>query len=242
MAYVESELSKRRIAEGSASTSRFTNTPTNPSTLVSNFTTASSTTSHPPSVSTQKNLADIQRQPATIGKLHEIDLGEEARLRNAEATDIARRRLHGEEIIDPATASKTAKPTKIRLGPDGKPWRSRKRRASEDIARDKLVEDILRENRLEIYEEPVASTPEREAGDDGGLAADDRIAEAFKRDFMDAISQRRRKKAAPAAQAGKNQAGKKKDEEVLRGPKLGGSRNSRQAMRDIMLKAASAKK
>jgi hypothetical protein len=45
---------------------------------------------------------------------------------------------------------------KIRLGPDGKPWRGgrRKRRGSDDIARDKLVEELLHENRREFLPDP----------------------------------------------------------------------------------------
>lgn len=58
---------------------------------------------------------------------------------------------------------------------------------------------------------------------------------------MDAVSQRQRKKPAQV-QPPTRGAGGKKEEEVLKGPKLGGSRNARQAMRDSMLKAASGKK
>lgn len=36
---------------------------------------------------------------------------------------------------------------KPRLGRDGKPWRGRNRRGSEDMKRDKLVEEFLHENR-----------------------------------------------------------------------------------------------
>lgn len=57
---------------------------------------------------------------------------------------------------------------------------------------------------------------------------------------MDAVSQRQRKKAAPQ-QAPSRSAGGKKEEEP-RGPKLGGSRNARAAMRETLLKAANAKK
>ena len=78
----------------------------------------------------------------------EIDLGDEARARNVALTDLARRRL-----LDADTGTTTTPPEtepaqkKPRLGRDGKPWRGRKRRNSEDIARDKLVEQILHESR-----------------------------------------------------------------------------------------------
>lgn len=146
-----------------------------------------------------------------------------------ERTDRARRKLDGEEVEEEAVR----KPRKVRLGRDGKPFRPRKRRGSDDVQRDRLVEDILRENRLEIYDEPQEEPPH--SNDDG--AADDRIAEAFRKEFMDAVSQRQKKKAGPAPPTARGAGGKKEDE-VLKGPKLGGSRNARAAMRETMLKNA----
>lgn len=70
-------------------------------------------------------------------------------------------------------------------------------------------------------------------GDDG--AADDRIAEEFRREFLDAMTQRHQKKKAATATTARSGA-RKEDAEVLKGPKLGGSRNARAAMRDILLK------
>ena len=134
---------------------------------------------------------------------------------------------------------------KPRLRKDGKPWRGRRRRNSEDIKRDKLVEEVLRESRrefantkwlpdtdanyvitVEIYDEPETEL----ANDD--QAADDRIAEQFRKEFMDAITSRRQRKA-PAKQVG----GAKVDDRP-RGPKLGGSRSARAAMREQQEKAA----
>ena len=86
-----------------------------------------------------------QRQPASLGKLHEVDLGETATLRNLKETEAAIRRARGEEV-PPEEPPPTRKP---RLGRNGKPRRGPKRRNSEDIARDKMVEDLLRENRRE---------------------------------------------------------------------------------------------
>lgn len=91
-----------------------------------------------------KEFDNVQRAQATMGKLQEVELGDEARDKNVERTDKARRRLEGEMIEE---ETKAPRKQKVRLGRDGKPWRGRKKRASEDIARDKLVEDILRENR-----------------------------------------------------------------------------------------------
>jgi hypothetical protein len=86
---------------------------------------------------------------------------------------------------------------------------------------------------VEIYDEPEVESPN--LNDD--QAADDRIAEAFRKEFMDAVSQRQRKKTAPAPPPTRG-AGGKKEEEVLKGPKLGGSRSARAAMRETMLKSA----
>lgn len=84
---------------------------------------------------------------------------------------------------------------------------------------------------MEIYDEiPVEETT---INDD--QAADDRIAEAFRREFMDAVSQRQRKKTAPVQPPSRTVGGKK--EEELKGPKLGGSRSARAAMRETMLKS-----
>lgn len=70
-------------------------------------------------------------------------------------------------------------------------------------------------------------------------AADDRIAEEFRREFMDAMAQRTRRRRGPTHPA---KPGAKKQEEILKGPKLGGSRNARAAMRDILLKEQVSKR
>jgi len=80
---------------------------------------------------------------------------------------------------------------------------------------------------VEIYDEP---DPDTAANDD--QAADDRIAEQFRREFLDAISSRRQR-SGPSA-ASKQAKGKS---EAPRGPKLGGSRSARAAMRELQEKA-----
>ncbi|KAL8731728.1 MAG: hypothetical protein Q9181_004196 [Wetmoreana brouardii] len=161
------------------------------------------------------------RQPAALGKLHEIDLGQDATLRNIARTEAAKRRL---ETGEPEPEETTGR---VRLRKDGKPWRSRRRRLSADIKRDQLVEEIMKESRLEIYDEPEIDLPNEDQ------AADDRIAEQFRREFMDAISSRRQK----ATQAAKKGPGAKVDDKP-KGPKLGGSRSARAAMREQQEKAA----
>ncbi|XXG94791.1 hypothetical protein Hte_001049 [Hypoxylon texense] len=198
------------------------------------------------------------RNRALQGQLTEVDLGDEARSRNEALTERARRRLQGEAVEDEEQAGR---PRKVRLGKDGKPWRSRNRRNSDDIRRDQLVEEILRENRslaVDVYETPTpppgastsaagAAAAGEGADEQGGAAADDRIAEEFRREFLDAMAERHQKRKKPATNAppggAKGAKGAAKDDEVLKGPKLGGSRNVRAAIRNILLeKAKEAKK
>ncbi|MCJ1397660.1 hypothetical protein MMC11_000856 [Xylographa trunciseda] len=207
MAYIDSELAKRRHGPDTADTltNGYANGVAGPGVV---------------------DLV-IQRQPAALGKLHEIDLGPDATLKNIARTEAAKRRLEGgEEEVEEGTG-------KVRLRKDGKPFRSRKRRNSEDVKRDKIVEEVLRESKLEIYDEPDDEAP----NDD--QAADDRIAEQFRREFMDAISSRRQR-TGPAT-AAKPVKGQKVDDKP-KGPKLGGSRSARAAMREQQEKAEKAAK
>lgn len=191
----------------------------------------SSTNDGQPGTSSTVPGGQVDSQRVLHGRLLEIDLGDEARARNIEMTERARRRLQG-QIDEEELEEGKGRPRKVRLGRDGKPMRSRNRRGSDDIKRDQLVEAFLSENRLDIYDtqSEQAANPATLEEEDG--AADDRIAEEFRREFMDAMAQRnrRRRTAQPA------KPGAKKQEEILRGPKLGGSRNARAAMRDLLLK------
>tara|TARA_R110002060_G_scaffold71304_2_gene79908 strand:- start:71 stop:373 length:303 start_codon:yes stop_codon:yes gene_type:complete len=89
--------------------------------------------------------------------LQEIDLGDEARNRNIERTNNARRRMDG-EIVEEVVQG--AKKKKVRLNRDGSVWVPRKRRGSEDIKRDQLVEAVLRENRCKLSAISTPSTIE----------------------------------------------------------------------------------
>ncbi|KAI2781733.1 hepatocellular carcinoma-associated antigen 59-domain-containing protein [Daldinia loculata] len=181
-----------------------------------------------------------QQNRALHGQLMEIDLGDEARSRNEALTERARRKLHGEDVEDDdeQQQQQSGRPKKVRLGRDGKPWRPRNRRNSDDIKRDQLVEEILRESRLDVYEAPTPppAAPGSGAEDDG--AADDRIAEEFRREFMDAMAQRQQKRKKPTNAPPGSGPGAAADEDVLKGPKLGGSRNVRAAMRNLLLEKA----
>jgi hypothetical protein len=84
-----------------------------------------------------------ERLPASLGKLHEIDLGQETKLQNIARTEAAARRLAGDE-------DSSGGPTD-RVEARGKSWRNRKRRTSADVERDRLVEEILRESKRKSY-------------------------------------------------------------------------------------------
>jgi len=76
---------------------------------------------------------------------------------------------------------------------------------------------------VDVYDEPEDETQ----FDD--QAADDRVAEQFRRDFMDAIQSRRRQRTNTKP-ANNNKV------EPPKGPKLGGSRSARAAMREMQTK------
>ncbi len=81
---------------------------------------------------------------------------------------------------------------------------------------------------MEIYDEPEPDPQE------DNLNADDRVAEQFKQDFMDAMQARQRNRTAGQPKPPTLKPG----EQVQRGPKLGGSRSARAAMREQQEKAA----
>ena len=336
--YIEAELAKRHAASSAALPSSSTADAT--AAAISQRQqdrTPSSFNSAPGDASADKIYAEFartgkltavrlpkERHTALQGKLLEVDLGDEMRSRNAALTERAARRLLGEGEVDDDDDDdglegdgRTAK--KVRLGRDGKPWRPRNRRGSDDVERDRIVEELLRENRCEflhplifpvsrrgislpntptirtpptslylfvlylgvpqstnilrptvdVYENPTppagtsgdpkdatahagTSSGNKEGGGAAAArnpdeAADDRIANEFRREFLAAMAERRQRRRAPLAnphfvrgksrQGGPGGKGAKDGEtvEVLRGPKLGGSRNARAAMRDLLL-------
>jgi hypothetical protein len=137
MAYIDSALAARRTE---ASQAPHTHTHTSSSSNHQSMRDVGPTVQQAQRKNEEK---ETQRQPASLGKLQEIDLGEEARDRNVVQTERARRRLDGEVVEEEGEGEVK----KVRVGPDGKPWRGRKRRGSEDVKRDRMVEDVLRENR-----------------------------------------------------------------------------------------------
>ncbi|KAG9257961.1 uncharacterized protein F5Z01DRAFT_644722 [Emericellopsis atlantica] len=136
----------------------------------------------------------------------------------------------------PSRTQPAERPEKVKLGPDGKPWRGgrRKRRGSDDIARDKLVEELLHENRLDVYSMPTSEAAAASEGEEGD--ADERLAAQFQQQYMEDMARKQAKKKKPVAAGQQGQAAAAGAEEVLKGPKLGGSRNARSAVRDMLLR------
>lgn len=80
---------------------------------------------------------------------------------------------------------------------------------------------------VDVYEVPTQATTTASEPDG---AADKRLADEFRRQYMDDMARRRQQRKKKPVQAPKPRS-----ENVLRGPKLGGSRNSRAAVRNMLL-------
>ncbi|KAF4958192.1 hypothetical protein FSARC_11076 [Fusarium sarcochroum] len=202
MDYIESRLSNRAGENSSQNTS-------------------SASTSDPARQTSATASKHESGRAVMQGQLMEIDLGDHVRDGNVARTG---RVAHG------GSAGEGERPAKKpRLRRDGKPWRPRNRRDSDALKRDQIVDEILREARLDLYEPPPEQTSSTAGADQDG-AADERLAEEFRQQFLEDVAERqlRKKKAAQPARPG--------TEEVLKGPKLGGSRNVRAQMRDLLLK------
>ncbi|OAL17902.1 hypothetical protein AYO22_11166 [Fonsecaea multimorphosa] len=173
--------------------------------------------------------------PTSTRQLAEVDLGNSVHDTNLARTMAALERVKaGRAPVE--EVDKPPKPRKPRLGRDGKPFRPRprKRRNSEDIARDALVEQFLHENKIDLYDTNtpgLTSAPGAAAGeaaeDEGDT--DDRFAEQFRQQFMDAMAERRNRHKQPNQPKGNLPKGGAAVTES-RGPKLGGSRSARAKM------------
>lgn len=154
MAYVDSELAKRSSQNLQASTYMQTATQQQQPSSPKHFNISQTPTSLDQKFSdTSKVKATVTlRQPVTLGMLQEIDLGDEARERNVKMTEQATRRLDGEMIEDEQEIGKYRKKGgKMKSGKDGNSWWERKKRRGDDIKRDQLVDQVLRENRRKSY-------------------------------------------------------------------------------------------
>ncbi|EXJ89525.1 hypothetical protein A1O3_02592 [Capronia epimyces CBS 606.96] len=217
VAFIDAELARRRIR---------TVSPSNPTPQVRETDSASQLTTSNRSTTAPVQPAS-QSLPASVRQLSEVDLGSSAHDLNLARTQAAlQRAISGQPPM--AEELPAPKPRKPRIGRDGKPMRPRprKRRNSEDIARDALVEQVLHEHKLDIYDVNDPQRSKDSAGTDAeGGDADERLAEQFRQEFMDAIADRHHRHKA--ASQSKTSAGAATES---RGPKLGGSRSARAKM------------
>ncbi|KAF5690778.1 hypothetical protein FDENT_3664 [Fusarium denticulatum] len=167
------------------------------------------------------SASDPARQPSATTTNHESGRAVmQGQLMEISLEDHSARSENALQADSAADGGPRAK--KPRLRRDGTPWRPRNRRDSDALKRDQIVDEILHETRRQNSHTAVADQ-------DG--AADARLAEEFRQQFLEDVAERqlRKKKAT-------NQTTRAGTEEVLKGPKLGGSRNARAQMRDLLLK------
>ncbi|KAF2269123.1 hypothetical protein CC78DRAFT_303805 [Lojkania enalia] len=224
MAYIEARMAEQNFQKYGwpipkhiqGRTSPYTTTPERPNAATTPTTMSPSSKPQTGEATMGKNTEHEGRLAAGMGKLEEVDLGPSAAQKNLQRTEEAWRRLHGENI---ARAEEEVL-AQERKGKGKKFRRHERRRNSEDLRRDAMVEAVLREAKLGIYEEEEAPTPP--AADD--QAADDVLMEQFRREYLESMESRNQRK--PAIPPGPKGA-----LEQPKGPKLGGSRSARAAMR-----------
>ncbi|KAF1848436.1 uncharacterized protein K460DRAFT_375300 [Cucurbitaria berberidis CBS 394.84] len=163
------------------------------------------------------------RLAAGQGKLHEVDLGPDAAAR----TEQAWKRLDGTE---PAEESKA----KSRLDKYGYQWRKPKRRNSDAMRREQMVEAVLREAKLDYFDDTAPTNPF--SNNSGSSNNDDAIAERFRLEYYENMQEQQQRKPPPPA------SGMKGVKEAPKGPKLGGSKSARAKILKAQEEAAKGKR
>lgn len=107
----------------------------------------------------------------------------------------------------------------------GRSRRSRPVRDANHVARDSLVDQIMRESAVPIYDRSTSDTP-LQRPDEEGEDRDAAAAEAFKQQHFARLEENKKRKP-PAPQPGE----RAKLIPTSHGPKLGGSRSQREKMK-----------
>lgn len=170
------------------------------------------------------------------GKIEEVEIGPIAK-----RTDEKWRRLENGEFEQISTG-------KVRLGRDGKPRRPPKRRNSDDIRRDQMVEAVLSEAKrmltfihflellliceVDYFDAQAPPNPHF-----GNANNDEAILAQFQAEYYESIEEARQQQRKPAATTGVKGA-----KEPPKGPKLGGSKSIRAKMRLEQEQAAKNKR
>lgn len=144
MAYIESEMQRRRGGGTAAQNSDGS----------SNANDGSNQQGENTSKSAYWTPVVPEGRGATLGKLHEVDLGEETKKRNIVRTQEATRRLQG----DGSTTVEQDEEEEEEAVGGKKKMKGRRRRNSQDIQRDKLVEEVLKESRCVFLPFPFAQS------------------------------------------------------------------------------------
>lgn len=123
----------------------------------------------------------------------------------------------GEQQQSRQRSNQRVRPTKQRRGPP--------QRDAHDIARDAMVDQIMRESQVPIYDHPNSKSHDKQSED---FDADEAAAAAFRAEFLLNLEgqQNRRRPAAPPVQ-------QRGAPPIPTGPKLGGSRAQREKMKAI---------
>ncbi|KAF2147363.1 uncharacterized protein K452DRAFT_354778 [Aplosporella prunicola CBS 121167] len=249
MEYIDRVLAESRNGATAARKQDNDATTTTTTTTAAPATTMTTTTAAPKAPAESYSLLPRERAPAGAGKLEEVDLGPDATRRNIEATEAAMRALRGEPPEEIPWDKQGMVGAFREGGAENPSWRKRKRnqyddarRNMENSKRDELVEQVLRENRVFGYFHSVAyysttydtsGKPDKEPNPNEPKpdeADDDRLVEQFRREYLDSQMSRARAPPAPSSSTTAFGAAGRGDDKP-RGPKLGGSRSARAAMR-----------
>lgn len=194
--------------------------------------------SAPDASTDEHNAAEIEqsvRVAAGMGKIEEVEVKSKVQQKQAKW----KRREDG-DFEQIATG-------KVRLGKDGRPRRPPKRRNSEDMRRDQLVETVLSEARctflqhtkrlrltvsVDYFDAQAQTMPQF-----GSANNDDAILAQFQAEYYESIEEARQqqRKTAQASNA-------KGAKEAPKGPKLGGSKSVRAKLRLQEERAAKVKR
>ncbi|KPI39250.1 uncharacterized protein AB675_5228 [Cyphellophora attinorum] len=214
LAYIDSEMAKRRQVQHSS-----TRLSENESSSESS---ASASPEHDPAEANVPPPPIAAPSPSVIPSRPQHQLSEVP--------------LPPREPTPPPAPKRTRKPRLDRHGRPMRPRRGPKRRPSEEIARDALVEAVLHEHKLDHYQ-PGPNTNDKPSSGSGGdvtvkqKADDEAFAAQFQQDFEDRMAERRRRKdPLPQTAAAVKSGGAKAaaaEEQKSSGPRLGGSRNAR---------------
>jgi len=177
-------------------------------------------------VSTDTSTSKARQNPPQ--HLSEVDLGPQATVSNLARTTAA---LSGQPTQE--EAPKRPQRQKPRIGRDGKPLKPRIRKGPDpdDVARNRLVEQVLHEHGLGTYDSARATSSKNDTNRGHDEAADERMAVEFQQQFLDAMAERQHRQTQQNKSAGVAAA-------AGSGPRLGGSRSARAKMAEMQAQAS----